>query len=70
MLRDFSPSEIFMVTFFMIMFYTNHEEMAKRGAMTEAEMMDCRKKDINQPELKAAIMKLLPVFNDKGFLEA
>lgn len=59
-----------MVTFLLITFYQDHEEMAKRGAMTEAEMMECKKKDMNQPELKAAIMKLLPVFKDKGFLEA
>lgn len=59
-----------MATFFMPLFDTDHSKAAEAGEMTVEKMSDMRKEVLNQPILKSVIMKLLPVFNNKGFLEA
>lgn len=59
-----------MVTFFMPMFYTDHSKAAEVKEMTHERLAEIRKEVLNQPSLKSVIMKLMPVLNHKGFLEA
>lgn len=54
----------------MPMFYTDNKKAAEMGEMTMEKMNELRKSVINQPSLRSVIEKLLPIFNNKGFLEA
>lgn len=58
-----------MVTFFMPMIYQDHKKVAEMGEITIEQMNQMRKDVLNLPELKSILMKLLPTFLYKGYLE-
>lgn len=58
-----------MVTFFLPMLYTPKSETANVGEVSHEQMDAMRKAVLEQPILKDTLMKLFPVFLNKGFLE-
>lgn len=63
------PAEVFMVTFFVPMLYTEKSETDNVGEISHEQMVEMRKAVLNQPSLKSVLMKLFPVFLNKGFLD-
>lgn len=62
-------TEVFMATFFVPMLYTEKSETDNVGEISHEQMEEMRKAVLNQPSLKSALMKLFPVFLNKGFLD-
>lgn len=58
-----------MATFFVPMLYTEKSETDNVGEISHEQMEEMRKAVLNQPSLKSALMKLFPVFLNKGFLD-
>lgn len=63
------PTEVFLATFLMPLIFPGDLKMVDVGVITMENMGAIRKTVLEQPELKQAIMKLVPVFLNKGFLE-
>lgn len=58
-----------MVTFFVPMLYTEKSDTDNVGEISHEQMVEMRKAVLNQPSLKSVLMKLFPVFLNKGFLD-
>lgn len=57
-----------MVTFFMPIFYTDMDKAAEVKEMTIEHLTEIRKGVLRS--MKSVLMKLFPIFDHKGLLEA